>query len=116
MSDAQVKLPFGRSVEEYINSLPILASGGLLKKLGRAKLPEAEKEGLVRVKRVEDAVDYLAWATTAGKQKSTNRLDDILELTDAGREYVQDIKNGLRRVCIHTSFLLVFRVQTRFIS
>ncbi|CAG8843269.1 21668_t:CDS:2, partial [Racocetra persica] len=40
------------------------------------------KAGLITLKHVEGAINYLSWKTIQGQNKSTNRLDDIIELTD----------------------------------
>ncbi|CAG8849754.1 12674_t:CDS:1, partial [Racocetra persica] len=52
------------------------------------------KAGLITLKRVEGAIDYLSWKTIQEQNKSTNRLDDIIELTDKGCERVAKIKQN----------------------
>ncbi|RIA88190.1 hypothetical protein C1645_877563 [Glomus cerebriforme] len=42
----------------------------------------------------EGAVDYVEWTTSNGKTKSTNRIDDIIELTEKGEELIKQIQAG----------------------
>ena len=91
--DGAVRLPFGRAVEEYLYSLPV-SNGVRYKKKNRMRLNDAVKQGLIYLERVEGAIDYIAWETAHGQRKSTNRLDDILRLTESGRRRVEQIKAG----------------------
>ncbi|KAF0438408.1 proteophosphoglycan ppg4 [Gigaspora margarita] len=90
-ADGSVNLPFGRAIEAYLNSLPLLTNCKL-KKQSRLYVNENIRAGFITLKRVEGAIDYLAWKTRQGKNKSTNRLDDIIELTSEGRNRVIKIK------------------------
>src|SRR5215472_9127093 len=87
-ADGSVNLPWGYAVEKHIMNLPLLQQGAQLKHQTRHKVREAMKDGLVILERSEEAIDYLSWTTRDGKTKETNRLDDRLRLTDAGREHV----------------------------
>ena len=60
-------------------------------------IPKLVKAEILTVKRVQDAIDYLAWKTKTGTAKSTNRIDDILVLTSLGRELVSQIDLGLAK-------------------
>ncbi|CAG8795171.1 18116_t:CDS:1, partial [Cetraspora pellucida] len=66
-----------------------------LKKQSRLYVNENIKTGLITLKRTEGAIDYLSWKTVLGQNKSTNRLDDILELTEKGCERVTKIKQNV---------------------
>ncbi|CAG8678284.1 19442_t:CDS:2, partial [Gigaspora rosea] len=87
------RLPFGRAVEQYLYSLPI-SHNMCYKVQNRKRVNAAVKQGLIKVDRVEGSVDYLGWRTENGQCKSTNRLDDILLLTEDGKRRVQQIRNG----------------------
>ncbi|CAG8755589.1 28779_t:CDS:2 [Racocetra persica] len=91
--NGSVNLPFGRAVKTYINSLPLLTNCKL-KKQSRLYVNQNIKTGLITLKRVEGAIDYLSWKTIQGQNKSMNRLDDIIELTNKGHERVAKIKQN----------------------
>ncbi|RIB23534.1 hypothetical protein C2G38_2242639 [Gigaspora rosea] len=92
--NGSINLPFGHAIEAYINTLPLLKNCKL-RKQSRLCVNENIKSGLITIKRVEGAIDYLVWKTIQGQSKSTNRLDDIIELTDKGRKRVTKIMQGL---------------------
>ncbi|CAG8838262.1 35277_t:CDS:2, partial [Gigaspora margarita] len=81
-NNGNIRLPFGRSVEHYLYSLPISQN--------------IRYKGLITVERVEGSVDYLGWKTNKGHSKSTNQLDDILRLTENRRLRVQQIRAGIK--------------------
>ncbi|CAG8694776.1 2596_t:CDS:2, partial [Gigaspora rosea] len=88
-----IRLPFGRAVEQYLYSLPI-SCGTRYKVQSRKRVNDAVKLGFITVERVEGSVDYLCWKTEKGQNKSTNRLDDSLRLTESGKHRVQQILAG----------------------
>ncbi|CAG8652532.1 25642_t:CDS:2 [Gigaspora rosea] len=92
-ANGSINLLFGRAVEIYINSLPLL-SKCKLKKQSRLNVNESIKAGFITLKRIEGAIDYLTWKTALGQKKSTNRIDHIIELTDKGRERVSRFKQN----------------------
>ncbi|CAG8648358.1 11757_t:CDS:2 [Paraglomus brasilianum] len=95
-----VSLPFGRAVEEYIYKHDLLKNIRL-KKQSRTKVNKAINTGLVTLQRVEGAIDFIGWTTVKNEDKSTNRLDDTLRLTDAGRARVNQVKQGVARdMCV----------------
>ena len=51
---------------------------------------------LLNYVRVEGATDYIEWETS-GIRKSTNRVDDILELTEKGQNRVDNIRIGVEK-------------------
>ncbi|CAG8781425.1 5547_t:CDS:1, partial [Cetraspora pellucida] len=71
--------------ETYINSLPLLTNCKL-KKQSQLYVNENIKAGLITLKHVEEAIDYFSWKMVQGQNKSTNRLNDIIELTDKSCE------------------------------
>lgn len=91
-----IRLPLGRAVEQYLYNLPILASVRL-RCQSRKEVNEAVAAGLITVERVEGALDHLEWITKAGSAKSTNRLDDIIKLTEFGKEQAEAVKRKDRR-------------------
>ncbi|KAF0541198.1 gephyrin: PROVISIONAL [Gigaspora margarita] len=93
-TDGSINLPLGRALETYINSLPLLVNCKL-KKQSRLYVNENIKAGLITLKCVEGAIDYIVWKTVQGQKKSTNRIDDIIELTNKGRERVAKIKQNI---------------------
>jgi len=93
-SDGSIGLPFGRAVETYVLSLPIV-KGARFKCQSRQKMNQAIQKNFVILKREEGAIDFKGWATVNGMTKSTNRLDDTLELTEKGRMQVAQIRQGL---------------------
>lgn len=95
-ADGTICLPFGRAVEKHLLALPI-SQKIQYKKQSRHKVNDAIKQELVTLHRVEGALDQLAWETVVGQCKSTNRLDDILKLTQKGRTWVKEIHEGDRR-------------------
>ncbi|PKC70304.1 hypothetical protein RhiirA1_501757 [Rhizophagus irregularis] len=88
-----VSVPFGRAAEYYISKHPLLKNIRL-KARSRLRAPQLVNEGIITIKRVEGAVDYVEWTTSSGKTKSTNRIDDIIELTEKGEEFVKQIQAG----------------------
>ena len=54
------------------------------------------REGLIKLRRVEEATDYIEWEAS-GIRKSTNSVDDILELTEKGQKQVDDIRIGVEK-------------------
>jgi hypothetical protein len=101
-SDGTVNVPFGRTVEWYINSVPMLKMCRL-KHQSRQKTPQLIKEGLIEVKRATYAIDFLEWKTKHGDIKSTNRIDDTIILTPKGEELLKEIQLGLikDKKCLH---------------
>ncbi|CAG8753815.1 15467_t:CDS:1, partial [Gigaspora rosea] len=93
-ADGSIGLPFGRPVETYILSLPIVKVQRF-KCQSRQKLNQAIQKNLVAFKREEGAVNFKGWMMNTGMTKSTNRLDDKLELTENGQSYVNQIQQGL---------------------
>ncbi|CAG8690329.1 2176_t:CDS:2, partial [Cetraspora pellucida] len=55
------------------------------------------KAGLITLKCVEGAINYLSWKTIQGQNKLMNRLDEIIELTDKCCEQVAKIKQRIHR-------------------
>src|SRR5262249_13308114 len=90
--DSSVNAPLGRAVERWIYSLPVV-SVVKLNCQSRKKLNEAVKEELISFERVPNAFDHLEWTTSRGV-KSTNRLDDIISLTDKGRKQAEAVLTG----------------------
>ncbi|GES80339.1 hypothetical protein GLOIN_2v1542684 [Rhizophagus clarus] len=93
-SDGTVNVPFGRTVEWYINSVPMLKVCRL-KHQSRQKTSQLVKEGLIEVKHTTDAIDFLEWKTKHGDIRSTNRIDNIIILTPEGEELLKKIRLGL---------------------
>ncbi|CAG8507221.1 8491_t:CDS:2 [Scutellospora calospora] len=93
-SDGSIGLPFGRAVENYILSLPIV-KGARFKCQSQQKLNQAVQRDFVVFKCEEGAIDFKGWTTITGMTKSTNRLDDRLELTEKGQSYVNQIQQSL---------------------
>ncbi|RIB29556.1 hypothetical protein C2G38_2027616 [Gigaspora rosea] len=94
-NNGNIRLPFGRSVEHYFYSLPI-SQNIRYKVQSRKRVNDTVKQGLITVERVEGSVDYLSWKTNKGHSKSTNRLDNILRLTENERCRVQQICAGIK--------------------
>ncbi|RIB28900.1 hypothetical protein C2G38_2156710 [Gigaspora rosea] len=91
--DSSVSVPFGRAAEYYISKHPLLKNIRL-KARSRLRTPQLIKEGIITLKRVEGAVDFVEWTTSNGNIKSTNRIDDVIELTPKGNELVEKISSG----------------------
>ena len=94
--DGTVNVAFGRAADWYINNVPMLKVCRL-KHQSRQKTPKLIKEGLIKVKRVQDAVDFLEWETKQGNTKSTNRIDDAIILTAQGQVLLQEIRLELKK-------------------
>ena len=95
-SNGAICLPFGRAVEKHLLALPI-SQNIQYKKQSHHRINDAIKERLVIMHRVQGAFDQIAWKTVRGQCKSTNRLDDVLRLTDKGRKLVEEINQRGRR-------------------
>jgi hypothetical protein len=95
-TDGTVNVPFGRTVEWYINNVPMLKVCRL-KHQSRQRTSQLIKEGFIEVKRTTDAIDFLEWKTKKGDVKSTNRIDDIIILTPEGEELLKEIQLGLTK-------------------
>src|SRR5689334_9145716 len=91
--DNSVSVPFGRIAEWYLLQL-LLLKNTRLKSQSRLKTTKLIHDKLITLNRVDGAVDFTEWLAS-GNQKSTNRIDDILKLTDKGQEYVNQIQAGL---------------------
>ncbi|CAI2182233.1 1074_t:CDS:2 [Funneliformis geosporum] len=91
-----VSVPFGRAAEYYISKHPLLKNIRL-KARSRLRAPQLVNNGIITLKRVEGAVDYVEWTTSSGKTKSTNRIDDIIELTEKGEKLVEKIQEGKQK-------------------
>ncbi|CAG8586258.1 11429_t:CDS:2, partial [Funneliformis caledonium] len=91
-----VNVPFGRAAEYYISKHPLLKNIRL-KARSRLRVPQLVKNGIITLRRVEGAVDYVEWTTSSGKTKSTNRIDDIIELTEKGEQLVEKIQEGQQK-------------------
>lgn len=96
-NENSVNIPFGRVAEYYLKNHPLLKNTRL-KYQSRKKTPDLIKKGIISVKRVEGAVDFIEWKTKTGQTKSTNRIDDIIELTEKGKELVEQIKVGKKKI------------------
>ncbi|RHZ45370.1 hypothetical protein Glove_680g85 [Diversispora epigaea] len=94
-NDNTVSVPFGRAAEWYILQHPLLKNTRL-KSQSRLNTPQLIKEQIIKLCRVEGAVDFLEWECI-GKKKSTNRIDDIIELTTKGEEYIKEIQVGIKK-------------------
>jgi hypothetical protein len=94
--DNSVKVPFGRAAEWYISNHPLLKNRRL-KSQSRLYTSELIKEGYITVQRVEGAVDFIEWSTRNGKIKSTNRIDDVITLTQKGYELLEQINSKEKR-------------------
>ncbi|CAG8820073.1 21718_t:CDS:2, partial [Cetraspora pellucida] len=85
-----IRLPFGRAVEQYLYSL-LISHSIRYKVQSKKRVNDAVKQGLITVECVEDQC------------KSTNRLDDVLQLTKNGKHRVQQIRaneeSGCQRSC-----------------
>ncbi|CAG8786094.1 3087_t:CDS:2, partial [Gigaspora rosea] len=92
-TNGSIDLPFGRAVETYILSLPIV-KGSHFKCQSRQKVNQAIQKNFIMLKREEGAIDFKGW-TSNGMTKSTNRLDDVLELTEKEKQYIIQIQQGL---------------------
>jgi len=75
--DGTVNTPLGRAVERYLNTLPLLSTVKL-------NVVETVNRGLIALKRVSGAFDYLEWTT-----KVTNQ-----QITEAGRQRAEAARNG----------------------
>ncbi|CAB5217590.1 unnamed protein product [Rhizophagus irregularis] len=95
-AENSVSVPFGRVAEYYLKNHPLLKNIRL-KSQSRKKTPELIKEELILVERVEGAVDFIEWRTKTGQTKSTNRIDDIIKLTEKGEELVRQIEAGVKK-------------------
>ncbi|CAG8829722.1 21731_t:CDS:2 [Cetraspora pellucida] len=64
---------------------------------------DEQLNGLITVECVEGSIDYLGWKTEKGQYKSTNRLNNVLQLTENGKHQVQQIcaneGSDLQRSC-----------------
>ncbi|CAG8697434.1 288_t:CDS:2, partial [Gigaspora rosea] len=78
------------------------------------KLNQAIRRGLVNLKYEEGAIDFKGWTTITGMTKSTNRLDDILELTEEGQKYVTQIQQGLVSDLCIWHWVMLSMVAERF--
>ena len=63
-----------------------------LKCQSRKRTPELVKAGIISVEHIEGAIDFIEWKTRVGQTKSTNRIDDIIKLTEKGKELVKQIE------------------------
>ncbi|CAG8735385.1 20649_t:CDS:2, partial [Cetraspora pellucida] len=96
----KVFVPFGHAVEKYLNEFDHLKKTCLKKQ---------------SLRRVEGAIDYIGWMTKDGYLKSTNHLDDILELTEKGNECISNIQNGnAHDICNCSNFKLKNNVSNEF--
>src|SRR5260363_232586 len=74
--------------------MPLLANCKL-RKQNRLYVNESIRSGLITLKRVDGAIDCLIWKTVQEQKKSTNRIDDIIELTEKGHECVARFKQNI---------------------
>ncbi|CAG8763265.1 5653_t:CDS:2 [Cetraspora pellucida] len=88
-----IHLPFGQAVEQYLNSLSI-SYGIHYKVQSRKRVNDTVKQELVIIQCIESLADYISWKTVKGQYKSTNCLDDVLQLTDSEKNRVQQISIG----------------------
>ncbi|GBC42759.1 hypothetical protein GLOIN_2v1777145 [Rhizophagus irregularis DAOM 181602=DAOM 197198] len=95
-AENSVNVPFGRTAEYYLKNHPLLKNIRL-KSQSQKKTPELVKEGIITIERVEGAVDFIEWRTKTGQTKSTNRIDDIVKLTEKGEELVKQIEAGVKK-------------------
>ena len=95
-AENSVNVPFGRVAEYYLKNHPLLRNIRL-KSQSRKKTSILIKEGIILIERVEGAVDFIEWQTKTGQIKSTNRIDDIIKLTEKGEEYVKQIEAGVKK-------------------
>ncbi|CAG8570870.1 5140_t:CDS:2, partial [Diversispora eburnea] len=51
---------------------------------------------IIKLCHVEGTVDFLEWECI-DKKKSTNRIDDIIELTTKGKKYIKKIQVGIKK-------------------
>ena len=91
VEENSVNVPFGRVAEYYLKNHPLLKNIRL-KCQSRKRTPELVKAGIISVERVEGAIDFIEWKTKVGQTKSTNRIDDIIKLTEKGEELVEQIE------------------------
>src|SRR3954447_16940841 len=94
--DDTVNVPFGR-VAEWYTSNHLLLKNIKLKSQSRKNTFELVKKNIITVSRVEGAVDYIEWSTKNENTKSTNRIDDIINLTPEGDEYIKQIEAGEKK-------------------
>ncbi|CAG8737945.1 3245_t:CDS:2, partial [Racocetra fulgida] len=85
--------------EWYLLQHPLLKNTRL-KSQSRVKTTQLIRNELIKLYRVDGAVDFTEWMAS-GNQKSTNRIDDIVKLTDKGQEYVNQIQAGDGKTCQH---------------
>src|SRR6266498_5459754 len=95
-AENSVNVPFGRVAEHYLKNHPLLKNIRL-KSQSRKKTSELIREGIISIERVEGAVDFIEWQTKTGQKKSTNRIDDIVKLTEKGEELVKQIEVGVKK-------------------
>jgi len=50
------------------------------------------KAEIISVKHVEEVIDFIEWKTKVGQTKSTNKIDDIIKLTEKEEELVKQIE------------------------
>ncbi|CAG8766783.1 13402_t:CDS:2, partial [Gigaspora rosea] len=93
-TNGSIGLPFGRAIETYILSLPIV-KGSRFKCQSRQKVNQAIQKNFITLKREEGAIDFKGWTTSNRMTISTNHLDDVLELTEKGKQYIIQIQQGL---------------------
>ena len=96
VEENSVNVPFGRVAEYYLKNHPLLKNIRL-KCQSRKRTPELVKTGIISIERVEGAIDFVEWKTKIGQTKSTNRVDDILKLTEKGEELVKQIEAGITK-------------------
>ena len=87
--DNTVSVPFGRAAEWYIANHPLLKNTRL-KSQSRLHTTKLIREGFIQLYRIDGATDYIEWEAS-GVIKSTNRIDDILKLTEKGKARVENI-------------------------
>ena len=95
-TENSVNVAFGRPAEYYLNNHPLLKNIRL-KSQSRKKTPELIKKGFISIERIEGAVDFIEWTTKTGQTKSTNRIDDIIKLTEKGEALVKRIEEGMEK-------------------
>lgn len=95
-AENSVNVAFGRPAEYYLKNHPLLKNIRL-KSQSRKKTPELIKKEIISIERVEGAVDFMEWTTKTGQTKSTNRIDDIIKLTEKGEALVKRISEGIEK-------------------
>src|SRR6266540_3946299 len=91
VKENSVNIPFSQVAKYYLKNHPLLKNI-CLKYQSRKRTPELIKAKIISVEHIEGAINFIEWKIKVSQIKLTNRIDDIIKLTEKGEELVKQIE------------------------